>query len=387
MTSPGSAYVLYVDDEPANLRVFEGNFGRSFDILTATSGEEGMAILRRHGPDIAVVVTDQRMPGMSGVEFLEKAQLIAPQAVRMVVTAYSDLEAVIAAVNRGQISHHFLKPWDREQLGRALADSVRIVTLGRRLQHVETRFLQASGLLTIGQTTAGIAHELVGPVAYVTQNVEVLRAQFATLRDYVRRVLPKYPDQTVEEALTVFPESLQDIETGAGHLLELARNIKGTARREDVESECDLAAVVHFAVKLARAEVAGTAKLQEAGSSVMVRCGPVRLTQVFLNLIVNAGHAVESAGRPGLIDISWRETPDGKVVAMVRDNGSGIPEEIRGRLFEPLFTTKPAGVGTGLGLSVSRDSMLGVGGDLRFTTETGVGTCFEVIVPKVGTKP
>src|SRR5262245_2395128 len=118
--------VLYVDDEESNRRVFVANFRGRFPLLTASDGEEALAILARGAPTIGVLITDQRMPGMSGVELLERAREVAPAVGRMVLTAFSDVQVAMDAVNRGQVGRYFVKPWNREQLGAALQDALRI---------------------------------------------------------------------------------------------------------------------------------------------------------------------------------------------------------------------------------------------------------------------
>ena len=100
--------VLYVDDEPENLRVFELTFGREFSILTAASAEEGMEILNEN--PVAVVLSDQRMPGVSGVQFLSRVRELDPDTIRILVTAYGDVETLGDAINDGSVYRYLPKP-------------------------------------------------------------------------------------------------------------------------------------------------------------------------------------------------------------------------------------------------------------------------------------
>lgn len=165
--------VLYVDDDALNLRVFDANFGQRFRIFRSSSPSEALALLEQRRGEIGVILSDQRMPGMTGVELLERARTIAPDAKRMLVTAYADMQAVIDAVNRGQVTRYFVKPWDRTELQAALDDALKIARLELRIREVEGRMLKSERLATLGQVTAGIAHELMGPVGYLSQNVRV----------------------------------------------------------------------------------------------------------------------------------------------------------------------------------------------------------------------
>jgi len=126
--------ILLVDDEEENLLAFELNFRNQFTIYTANSGRKGLEMLAER--DIALVISDQRMPEMTGVEFLEKASQLRPEILRMVLTGYSDINALIDAVNMGRIWHYVTKPWDPDELAlsikRAL-ESYRLSAENRRL--------------------------------------------------------------------------------------------------------------------------------------------------------------------------------------------------------------------------------------------------------------
>ena len=374
--------VLYVDDEPINLRVFEANFKQRFRIVTCGSGAEALERVRSLG-DVAVLVSDQRMPGMTGVELLERARELLPDAQRMVITAYSDMQAVMDAVNRGQVSRYFVKPWVKEDLLAALEDGIRVYSLQLRLREVQARLLQAERLATLGQVSAGIAHELMNPVSYLTQNVEALRSELAVMADYLSRVLRERPDPAVHQALEEVPRILADVETGSTHIRQVALGIRAQARGQDVEETSDLADVAGFVSKLARAEVRHRAQLVVRGQPALVHGGPVKLSQVLLNLIVNAAQAMEEGKPGGRIELGWEPAGDA-VKVWVADNGRGIPPEIQEKVFEPLFTTKPVGVGTGLGLSICKELVTEMGGTLSLLSELGAGTTVALRLRRAG---
>jgi len=106
--------ILYVDDEPRNLLTFKSSFRREYNIYTAQSGLEGLSIMRKY--DISIVISDQRMPGMTGVEFLEKIVPEFPQAIRMVLTGYSDVGSIIDVINKGKVDYFIMKPWNPDEL-------------------------------------------------------------------------------------------------------------------------------------------------------------------------------------------------------------------------------------------------------------------------------
>lgn len=114
MDEKGKVNILYVDDEEHNLQSFKAAFRRDYNVFVASSGFEGQQILKQQ--PIHIIVTDQRMPGMTGVEFLESILNDYPDAMRILLTGYSDIDAVVDAVNKGKIFHYHQKPWDEHLL-------------------------------------------------------------------------------------------------------------------------------------------------------------------------------------------------------------------------------------------------------------------------------
>ncbi|MEL6251375.1 MAG: adenylate/guanylate cyclase domain-containing protein [Bacteroidota bacterium] len=122
--------ILYVDDEVDNLRVFKAAFRRKYKIELASSAEEGIRILKEKPIDL--IITDQRMPEITGVEFLKKVVPLYPDTVRMVLTGYSDLSAIVEAINLGQIYRYIGKPWDEEELNVAIENARQLSRLKKK---------------------------------------------------------------------------------------------------------------------------------------------------------------------------------------------------------------------------------------------------------------
>ncbi len=121
--------ILYVDDEEQNLISFKATFRREYQVFTAKGGEEGLRIMR--GQPLHLIITDQRMPGMTGVQFLEKAATEYPETIRMVLTGYSDVEAIIEVINSGRIFRYVQKPWDEQELRMTIENARQIYALQR----------------------------------------------------------------------------------------------------------------------------------------------------------------------------------------------------------------------------------------------------------------
>ena len=119
--------ILIVDDEPANLRALERLFREDYEVLTAGSGAEALELLQHH--EVALLITDQRMPEMTGIELLKSTVSLRPRMVRMILTGYTDVEALVEAINCGQVYRYVTKPWSNEELR---------LTVRRALEHFET---------------------------------------------------------------------------------------------------------------------------------------------------------------------------------------------------------------------------------------------------------
>src|SRR5919206_1029098 len=119
--------ILIVDDEPANLRLLERLFRRDYQVLTAPSGQEALHLLEQH--DVALLLTDQRMPGMTGIELLKRTAEMRPHMVRIIVTGYTDVSALVEAINCGQVYKYVTKPWNNDDLR---------LTVERAVEHYET---------------------------------------------------------------------------------------------------------------------------------------------------------------------------------------------------------------------------------------------------------
>ena len=134
-----SANILYVDDEPHNLSSFSASYRRLYKIFTAESAEEGRKILDKE--DIHVIITDQRMPKTTGVEFLASILEIYPEPIRMILTGFTDVDAVIAAINKGQVYRYVQKPWNEEDLRINIDKAVEIYTLRKENRELTAQLL------------------------------------------------------------------------------------------------------------------------------------------------------------------------------------------------------------------------------------------------------
>lgn len=134
--------ILYVDDEAHNLQAFHANFRRDFTIFTAESGAEGLEIFKKE--DLNIIITDQRMPSMTGIEFLVEAQKIDPEPIRILITGYSDINAVVDSINEGQVYRYLNKPWHYDDLKSTVLSAYEVYSLRKENRELVDKLARAN---------------------------------------------------------------------------------------------------------------------------------------------------------------------------------------------------------------------------------------------------
>ena len=373
-TAEQRAIVLYVDDDRANLLAFRAMAEPQYEVVTARSGDDALKLLGQLR-EVAVLIADQRMPGMSGIDLCERVRAGHPDVVRMLVTAYSDLTAAIAAINRGHVSRYLHKPWNADELMATLRDAVERYRLSVTVQRMQLRISETERMYALGVLTASIGHELRTPLSIINSNLRFARRGLHELLAHGQ--LPESGRRGLHE----LEAALVDADDGAQRLMEVVEGISLSARSEPVAQQpVDLSHVVRSVLRLIRSEAALHAQLiVEQVAAPQVTGSATRVGQVLLNLLLNALQALPS--RPiatNLVKVRLYEE-QGRALIEVSDNGTGIEPQNLQRIFDPFFTTKRQG--TGLGLAISRQIIEEMGGELSVTSELGVGTRFTVSWP------
>ncbi|MCM2281913.1 MAG: response regulator, partial [Bdellovibrionaceae bacterium] len=162
--------ILCVDDESDNVDALERLFRRQYRVLKATSGREALDLLARN--QVTVIISDQRMPNMSGVEFLAESIQSHPMAIRILLTGYTDIESVIAAINSGQVYRYVTKPWDPVDLSNAVEKAVERYEIGEELREKNAALQNAlEELQTLDEAKSNfmilINHELKTPLTAI----------------------------------------------------------------------------------------------------------------------------------------------------------------------------------------------------------------------------
>jgi len=291
---------------------------------------------------------------------------------------------------------------DRSEVTRAQRELVNnyreIQQANARLEDAQNQLLQSEKMASIGQLAAGVAHEINNPVGFVASNLGTLRryvesllqlnglfecvdlhALAPELREQIARLRQEADFEFIHEDL---PQLLRESDEGLVRVKKIVQDLKDFSRVDHADwQEADLNQGLESTLNVVWHEIKYKVEVERHyGPLPPVRCLAAQLNQVFMNLIVNAAHAIPERGRLQLSST----VEEGWVCISVRDNGSGMSPEVLRRIFDPFYTTKPVGQGTGLGLSLSFSIVKKHGGRIEVESEPGVGSCFKVWIPVQG---
>jgi signal transduction histidine kinase len=380
--STASARILVVDDEPRALELVVRTLRKVGHVETAPSADVARGMLEAGSFDL--VISDQRMPGMSGVDLLGFAAERDETCGRILLTGYADLEATVEAINRGRVHAYLHKPCSAEELravvqstlGRArlAKDNARLVAVVTEqndalrqalasLESAQQRLVASERLAAIGRMIAVIVHDLRTPISVVRS------AGGETAR--LGRELPNDEIVSLGDEVVTESDHMQRI---CSDMLEVTRVSEGhgspvaTALDDLVED-----ALAHLIESAARDAVQVVFELR---AGVTLPLDADRMRRALRNLAQNA---LEAMPNGGLLRVATR-TDAGAVVISVTDTGCGIPDDIRERVFEPFVTAGKSG-GSGLGLAIVRKVVEDHGGAIAIGKPEGGGTAFHLSLP------
>jgi PAS domain S-box-containing protein len=246
----------------------------------------------------------------------------------------------------------------------------------RVVADLRSRLVTSARLAAVGELAAGIAHEINNPIAFVRTNLSMLQGHWKTIGAEFDRI-PDNPEfaELFREGHEMLEESLEGVNRAA----EIVRGVQGFSHAGSGSREpADLNILLEDVLHMASIQLHGNATLERVyGDLPLVLCAPQELKQVFLNLVVNAAHAIGEAGTIRL----RTEALGHQVEVSVEDDGCGIEPDIVDRVFDPFFTTKRVGDGTGLGLGIAYQIVRRHGGDISVSSKLGAGACFCVVLP------
>ena len=367
----GRPRILVADDDREIRRVLGFILRSEFDVTIVENGEKAIEKVRQ-GNEYDVVSLDLQMPGRSGVETLKEIKQLNPALEVLIMTAHSDVESAKKALKWGAYDY-IDKPFKNETYRATIRKGVerRQKTLTsenavEQLEFVKVQLKESEKFAVIGQLIAGVVHELNNSLNSVIGFSDLLM-----MKDFP-------PEET--------KEYINNINSGAKLCLKPVQKLLGFARRQNPEREpVSINEIINSTLDLKQHDfkvdqIEVTRQL--ADSLPYTIADLYEIQQVFLNIITNAHHAMKARNDIRMLTVE-SEANENDIRISFKDTGMGIPKENLQKIFEPLFTTKEKGVGTGLGLSVCYDIIKEHQGSIYVASDPGKGTCFVIELPIV----
>lgn len=348
--------VLYIDDELHNLNAFKAAFRRDYDILLAESAEEGRRLLAEH--EVPVILSDQRMPGETGIEFFESIKDLYPYSMRILLTGFTDIQAVISAVNLGNIFRYLQKPWDEEEIRRVVQEAYDINQT--RVQLIEKNRELEKAYQELDRFVYSASHDMRAPLMSILGIVRLARLDRETPAD---------------EHFRMIEESVLKLDVFIRNIIQYYKN----NRFEPEHQPVDWAGIVRECVEANRYQrgeevIECETDVRQEGE---FRSDGIKLRLILNNLVSNA--IKYSDGHPK-IRIAVDSGPE-RAILKVSDNGVGIAQGDVEQVFKMFYRGTHPNSGSGLGLYIVRDAVTRLHGSVTVRSEEGAGTEFTVEIP------
>lgn len=360
MDKPEKIKVLYVDDEMNNLIGFKASFRLHYNILIAQNNKEALEQLTKH-QDIRVIFSDQRMPDVTGVEFFESIRGDYPKPIRILITGYADVEAVIDAINLGSVFRYVKKPWSEADIMTAINEA--------------NKFYVANMLMESKNTELQIAYDELDKFAYsVTHD----------MRNPLLSILGAVELSKDINDMTEIREMLGLIKESVGNLDAYIQNIHDyyNVNRGQLEiSEIDFNDIVKEQLETHRL----TAKMKHVNFSTKIVQneafrGDAMSMKIILNNLLSNAFKYQKKDRTDK-NVELDITVDaGELTMLIKDNGIGISGNHIGDIFNMFFRATSQDVGSGFGLYNVKDALLKLNGEIKVDSVLNEGTTFTVKV-------
>ena len=357
----GKIKVLYIDDEPNNLVGFKASFRRDYDVVTAQSPDRAFIQLRAH-PDISIIISDQRMPGKTGVEFFEEVQEKHPAPVRMLCTGYTDVRAVIAAINKGHVFRYIQKPWNEDDIRSAIEEAYNYYVATSLLSEKNAELLKAN--TELDKFAYSVTHDLRSPILSVLGAINIAKAAKSTYE--VHEMLDMMAQSMVK--LDGFIHNIHDyytIKRGGLNITgvnfeELLSNLKGIYKLDGITNKVDFQ--VHTDIQ-----------------------GPFRSDEIVMYIILNNllsnAFKYQKKGNDYKFVRLGITVADNHAVLEVQDNGIGIHEHYLDNIFDMFYRATSEGFGSGFGLYNVKDALDKLNGEITVSSKKNEGTLFRINIP------
>jgi two-component system probable response regulator PhcQ len=378
-------YILYVDDEEKSLKYFTRAFSEQFRILTAPSAQEGLNLLEQHADEVGLLMTDQRMPGEKGVWLLEKARQLRPRIIRILATAYSDMDAAIAAVNTGAIYKYVTKPWDPPQLENTLKRGLEFFMvqserdqLLREKMSVLHNMMIADRIVSLGLLAAGLSHHIRNALVAVKTFLDLAPAKMEEEKLAIDGL--RNPD--------FWKDYYQNVQNQIGRINNMLKDLWSASEQPAFKfpDQVHLHEVIAHSISQLKEGFAAkniTVESEVDGSLPPLHVDQPKFYRLF-ELLLKDELASLPAGCRVTISASLQNhsAPEKQSVQIqVRDNGPGLPSEALRLVFDPFVVRSDSPIEYGIHLMACYFIVHHHGGKIDARSETGQGTTFTILLP------
>jgi two-component system sensor histidine kinase/response regulator len=353
--------ILYVDDEVKNLDSFKIIFRKDYDVLVAKSAQEGLEMLEKH--EVRLVITDQRMPNMTGVEFLEKIAHIYPEITRIILTGYSDMEAIISAINKGRVFRYITKPWNKKDLKETIDFALEAFNLK----------IENKNLIEELKKTNKELDELV------YRSSHDLRAPLASVLGLINLAKKEGDLERIREYLSLQEKSVLRLDELLKEIIQYSRNSHLDVHNDSI----DLKKLIIESLDIHEYFIGSQhiKKITKINQPVKFFSDKYRLEIILNNLISNAIRYSNLNQDEPRITITTEVNKE-EATINICDNGIGIDSKQKNNIFEMFYKGTDKNVeGSGLGLFIVKESIQRLGGEVLLESEEGVGSTFTIILP------
>jgi len=357
--------------------VFEQSFGAEFEVIAVPDGASALALLETR--EAAVLITDMRMPGLSGEDLLRITKERHPRTIRIVVTAYSDIDRILRALNEGLVARYIIKPWEYAEIVQVLRWGCEAWSLSADAAALHERLAETERLVA---TASSFAHDMKSPLMSVLANAEHLQelARDAPALRAALATVPLAPEHS--RSLSLILDELSpiaaDLVTSSRRLGELIEQVNPLPGVAPVIDPLPIVRHVMAVCQPLAAELSASIDYAGPGALPRVRMSASELGQVLINLVANGAQAVGARGTTGHVSITAHEA-DGMLELQVRDDGIGLSAGALSRVGTPFYTTRMDGIGLGV---AQCQRLVGIaGGQFSIDSQPGVGTIVTITLP------
>ena len=378
--------ILYVDDEEKSLKYFTRAFNEQFRILTATNAQDGLKLLQEHKDDIGLLMTDQRMPGEKGVWLLEKARQLRPRIIRILATAYADMDAAIAAVNTGAIYKYVTKPWDPPQLESTLKRGLEFFLVQRERDQllmekmsVLHNMMIADRIVSLGLLAAGLSHHIRNSLVAVKTFLDLAPAKMAEEKVDLNSL--RNPD--------FWKEYYQNVQAQVAKINNLLKDLWTASEQPAFEFADRVHLHEVIAQTVGQHRDALTAKNIQVENQIpdslpLMNVDKPKFHRLFDLLIKDEIASLPAGSRITLSASLLNHRPADKqqtIQVQVGDNGPGLPKEALRLVFDPFVVRSDSPMEYGIHLMAVYFIVHHHGGRIDARSEPGQGTMFTLQLP------